>query len=216
MEKIVDELVDMLYAVDDPIRGFKKNTYAGMFEKFESIHEETIEKLEQQILAGADRTTVIAEISEAFVREIEAGLNEITKKRFRENKLLDYNMSFVTYFFPAIVDKNKETGEEFCEQVIRDWKAHFPATNLKLATFEQINSGFKQRFCYITTAVCESLGKPDDCYELNLLRDYRDSYLMKQEDGEALVQRYYDIAPTIVKYLLWDMEHIPSSLYPVH
>ena len=24
MEKIVDELVDMLYAVDDPIRGFKK------------------------------------------------------------------------------------------------------------------------------------------------------------------------------------------------
>lgn len=51
---------------------------------------------------------------------------------------------------------------------------------------------------YITTAACESQGKADDCYELELLRSYRDEYLMNTEDGEALVKEYYNIAPTIV------------------
>lgn len=53
--------------------------------------------------------------------------------------------------------------------------------------------------CYITTAVCESLGKPDDCYELELLRDYRDDYLLGKGAGTDIVQQYYNVAPTIVK-----------------
>lgn len=52
--------------------------------------------------------------------------------------------------------------------------------------------------CYITTAVCEELGKPDDCYELTMFRGFRDNYLRHQPDGEALIQRYYDTAPAIV------------------
>ena len=54
-------------------------------------------------------------------------------------------------------------------------------------------------FCYITTAVCESLNKPDDCYELTTLRKYRDEYLLSTESGREIVEEYYNIAPTIVK-----------------
>lgn len=52
--------------------------------------------------------------------------------------------------------------------------------------------------CYITTAVCNSFGKADDCYELTLFRNFRDSYLLKQPDGKQLVEEYYVKAPKIV------------------
>lgn len=53
--------------------------------------------------------------------------------------------------------------------------------------------------CFITTAVCEELNKPDDCYELQTLRNFRDNWLKKQAYGEALINEYYAIAPEIVK-----------------
>jgi predicted GTPase len=62
-----------------------------------------------------------------------------------------------------------------------------------------IIGGVKHVFgCFITTATCMSLGKPDDCYELAAFRDFRDNWLVKQPDGEQLVAGYYDIAPGIV------------------
>ena len=56
-----------------------------------------------------------------------------------------------------------------------------------------------KRHCYITTAVCGSLHKPDDCYELTLFRAFRDGWLQAQPDGDALIAEYYEIAPSIVQ-----------------
>lgn len=44
--------------------------------------------------------------------------------------------------------------------------------------------------CYITTAVCEFYGKPDDCYELTEFRKFRDEWLALQPDGELLIKNY--------------------------
>jgi serine/threonine protein kinase len=55
--------------------------------------------------------------------------------------------------------------------------------------------------CFITTAVCEYLNKPDDCYELTILRGFRDNWLAAQPSGEALIKEYYKIAPIIVTAL---------------
>lgn len=52
--------------------------------------------------------------------------------------------------------------------------------------------------CFITSAVCDSFGKSDDCYELIMFRQFRDTWLRSQEDGESLIKEYYDIAPLIV------------------
>jgi predicted GTPase len=52
--------------------------------------------------------------------------------------------------------------------------------------------------CFITTATCKVLGKPDGCYELNAFRGFRDNWLVKQPGGNALVSEYYEIAPEIV------------------
>lgn len=55
--------------------------------------------------------------------------------------------------------------------------------------------------CYITTATCEEYGKPDDCYELTVFREFRDNWLQYQKDGKELIQRYYDTAPEIVELI---------------
>ena len=65
--------------------------------------------------------------------------------------------------------------------------------------------------CYITTAVCRKDNKEDDCYELNMFRDFRDNWLMYQKDGNALIERYYKIAPQIVKNI--DLKNDSSLIY---
>jgi tetratricopeptide (TPR) repeat protein len=56
----------------------------------------------------------------------------------------------------------------------------------------------KKSDCFITTAVCDSFSKPDDCYELTQFRNFRDNWLLAQPDGKQIVERYYRIAPSIV------------------
>lgn len=52
--------------------------------------------------------------------------------------------------------------------------------------------------CFITTACCEYKGFPDDCKELQTLRQFRDTYLKEQDYGMELIQLYYADAPKIV------------------
>ena len=56
----------------------------------------------------------------------------------------------------------------------------------------------KKSGCFITTATCLTLGKEDNCYELNAFRQFRDYWLLQQNDGQALIDEYYQLAPQIV------------------
>jgi hypothetical protein len=58
--------------------------------------------------------------------------------------------------------------------------------------------GWKKKGCFITTAVCGSFGKADDCRELMAFRAFRDGWLAQQPDGHALIDEYYRTAPGIV------------------
>lgn len=53
--------------------------------------------------------------------------------------------------------------------------------------------------CYITTATCLTLGKPDNCLELKMIRIFRDNWLSHQKGGNKIISEYYVVAPTIVK-----------------
>lgn len=55
--------------------------------------------------------------------------------------------------------------------------------------------------CYLTSACVYAKGLPDDCYELETLRSYRDNWLSKQEEGSVLIKKYYEIAPRIVSII---------------
>jgi hypothetical protein len=53
--------------------------------------------------------------------------------------------------------------------------------------------------CFITTAVCEASGLPDNCDELETLRWFRDNVMSQDEAMSADVAEYYEIAPKIVE-----------------
>ncbi len=74
--------------------------------------------------------------------------------------------------------KAAQNGSEQAQSVVQSWEN---------------SSG-----CFITTAVCESFGKPDDCYELTAFRNFRDNWLANESDGKSLIAEYYSIAPKIV------------------
>lgn len=51
--------------------------------------------------------------------------------------------------------------------------------------------------CFITSAVCKTFGKPDDCQELMAFRHFRDTYMANNHGLNHEVQKYYEIAPAI-------------------
>lgn len=53
--------------------------------------------------------------------------------------------------------------------------------------------------CFLTSACTEAKGLADDCYELTMLRAFRDEYLVKQKSGKAEIAHYYITAPKIVE-----------------
>lgn len=55
--------------------------------------------------------------------------------------------------------------------------------------------------CYITTAVTKATGGPDDAYELETLRKYRDEFMKATPAGKELIQNYYEVAPKVVAKL---------------
>lgn len=59
----------------------------------------------------------------------------------------------------------------------------------------------KRNWCYITTAYTKYLGKDDDCYELNLLRSFRDNYVASLPAGLKIISEYYELAPQILTAL---------------
>ncbi len=53
--------------------------------------------------------------------------------------------------------------------------------------------------CYLTTACVNARGLPDNCLELNVLRNFRDRILLQNPTGRGAVKEYYKIAPEIVQ-----------------
>ncbi len=210
VKKAKEQFAQLLFSIQDPLKHFKKNAYEESFRGYQKEHEETFLLFEDAYLAAEDRAGLLRELAEAFVTQVEEAQAQKSRRK-QEEAMTSFNMSLVIYVNPALLDSCPSSGKPLAQELLAVWKEHFPKTNLKLSDFASIQGGFKRRFCYITTAVCESLGKPDDCYELNLLREYRDQYLLTQPGGEALVQEYYDIAPTIVKRIEREAEH--SRIY---
>ena len=115
--------------------------------------------------------------------------------------MMDMNLVMAVYVFPMILKYKGKSSQPLVDEIMAQWKKAFPRSNIQPAEYEYIEKGFHKKFCYITTAVCQTFGKPDDCYELTLLRNYRDHYLAELPEGEEIIKAYYDVAPTIVKHI---------------
>ncbi len=52
--------------------------------------------------------------------------------------------------------------------------------------------------CFLTTATVHAIGLADDCWELSVLRRFRDDWLAHQPFGQTMIADYYRLAPAIV------------------
>lgn len=52
--------------------------------------------------------------------------------------------------------------------------------------------------CFLSTACIEAMGLPDNCFELELLRWFRDTYVLRLPHGDTEVTAYYTLAPNLV------------------
>lgn len=182
----------------DSLDNFKRTTYPAVFTDYFEKHRGTFEAIEKVYLLEDKNEEVLSSLSASITKHVQEELMQLKRKRDAEKSLIDYTCSVVAYLNPALLKYSGAFSSLMVDHIILSWKEAFPKSNLKRATFDEINSGFRNKLCYITTAVCETFGKSDDCYELQTLRNYRDTYLTAQTDGADIIREYYDIAPTIV------------------
>ncbi|MDD2487667.1 MAG: hypothetical protein PHS92_04850 [Candidatus Gracilibacteria bacterium] len=83
-------------------------------------------------------------------------------------------------------DFKKGSGKEEVTYVFRDGDWHYDGT------------GPSSGGCFVTTAVCEILGKADDCDELQTLRHLRDHYVLNLPEGKTLFEDYRVLSEGII------------------
>ncbi len=182
------------------IQAFQRSAYTEGFKKFYMKLIPSMDAIERLYLSVGEPETMIDNMAQAFTQTA-SELYEATPKRKREVFYIDLSLCVASFLLPSILKYKGESSEKLVEYLLKRWKEAFPKSNIKAATYEEIEKGFHRKWCYITTAACQFRGMDDDCEELNMLRTYRDSYMMNKPDGEKLIREYYDVAPSIVKHI---------------
>ena len=86
-----------------------------------------------------------------------------------------------------------------CKEMTKEWLQKADNLGHPKAGAALYKHEHESDLCFITTAVCDSFGKADDCYELTAFRNFRDKWLALQADGKNLIAEYYEVAPKIVE-----------------
>lgn len=180
--------------------GFTRKRYAERFRDYYMSMLPSMDAIENLYGKVVEKDTMLSNMAQALTGSAKQILEQ-APKRDREKININLSLSMAGYVFPALYKYQGESSEELVKAVAKAWKEAFPKSNLTPAKYEDIEAGFHKKFCFITTACCRRQNKPDDCYELTLLRKYRDTYLASLPNGQDMIAVYYDIAPSIVKHI---------------
>jgi len=170
-----------------------RDVFFEAFETYEAGCAPVIQELARGV-APEQQTQLLERAAAAMLDELEAGWQ---KKGDMEGE----KIVLAIFFVPMVRKQQLPISEEFVTILQKQWVERYPKSPFYLGDYESISGGFRKKFlglCFITTAVCEEAGKPDDCAELTAFRAFRDGYLKSCPDGPALIEEYYDIAPGIV------------------
>lgn len=200
MDNIKEQLIslydEMFEKLDKFNKGSYNNIFLSAFRKYEDLLDHISDLLEDT--PKEERKTVVEELARILPVHVKDLLSQLTEKQTKSIEM-NYNMNMVVYVLPVLTYSHDNYCEKVARRTVEIWnEMKVTSLNLGYSTYESIAGGFKKKLCYITTAVCEYQNKSDDCYELTTLRNYRDSYLMRTDLGRAIVDEYYNIAPTLV------------------
>ncbi len=211
MDSIKEKLPQLLLENMQLMKEFRANSYKEAFLNLLESYKPLFQHMEEVYRTTEDKKSFINEIAEDFVSKVkihhDASLGKLNKK----TAILDYNMVMSSFVIPCILEFRGEISEVLADALLDAWNQTFTNYKLRKGNFADIDGSFKRKLCFITTAVCENLGKPDDCYELSTLRTFRDSYMMQHISGKELVKEYYEIAPELVMRI--DQYKMADAIY---
>lgn len=207
METQVEKLY---YNINHYNDSFKRLRYETAFEEYLYANRKSLQELRDDMDTYESPAKAISEMSIKFVHKVAELFSDKKGKPSQETQF-SLNMFTTSYVLPAMLSMDSSLLKDLAEEICTCWRKTFKRSNISCTTFQQINEGFKSKPCYITTAICQSQGKADDCYELQLLRSYRDGYLSNVPKGKELIKEYYSMAPSIVKAI--DMEPDCHDIY---
>ena len=216
LETVKRELVDFFEEMLAYRPYFKRKLYADTFMKCYEEHRELL----------ADITALCSQAEDGEDRDRGAGGRDhrITPtarskpsagRAGGEGRMVDYNMAMVTFVMPVLGYGGSKITSRMIDQMVEKWNQPPMTMQIQRSDFESLKNGFRSHLCYITTAVCKSRGRGDDCRELCMLRQYRDDVLASTPEGRRLVEEYYDVAPTIVSRInrQKDADEIYEEIY---
>ncbi len=192
-----------LHAVVDypqSLENLSKPLFFPYYERYCDECRAPFEALQRWVMAKND--TGAEQAALCLMEQLEAWFRQQKGWRFpgRRGEIRDrVKFTIAIFMVPMIYQCAPVIAEAFCTTLRTRWIELHPESPFELVTYEALTEGFsKRRFCFITTAVCESRGLPDDCPMLTEFRRFRDGFLSETSDGRALIREYYDTAPGIV------------------
>ena len=186
-------------------RKILRDEFAAAFEAYEQGTTPIFEQLDCAVRAQEERrAALLDEAAETMLNDLEAAWQSDPKWKSKSGRTAvrdDDKVILAIFFVPALRKQALSVSEELSTRIHEKWMVRHPDSPFYLGDYETLVGGFRKKFlglCFITTAVCEAQGLPDDCAELTAFRAFRDGYLRACPDGEALISEYYNIAPGIV------------------
>lgn len=201
-EVLSRELAGCILNYPGVFRHMTRKAFGPHFDSYRTACEPVLSRVESAMtLPGA---------AEAIAR---ATLDTVAAACPSAAKLDEAKFTLCLLLVPALRMHCGKSAEPLCQELHSQWLRRWPKSTFQLVTYADIDAGFqRKKLCYITTAVCETLGKPDDCAELTAFRAFRDGYLAARPEGERLISTYYDWAPGIVTAI--GCTDDPAAVYP--
>lgn len=200
--ELSEALPKMVTNYKDYYQKLDKKSFPAAFETYEKDNGETLDRLDvcarlhPQGMDAAMRE-ICADMMDTLEKYMQAD-KRWAKKMKRSELIFEIKVVLAIFLTPLVRKRKLESSEAFRTQLNQQWMERLPKEKWTPGDYEVMMSGFKRRkFCFITTATCAAEGKPDDCAELTAFRAFRDGWLT-EHGGEALIERYYEVAPSIV------------------
>ena len=197
-------LIDAVTQHENYFKYFNRKDYEEHFFQFKRDISPVFAAMERYTQAVSDqREQVLTDFVCRFLDDREAYHRQSKAWPWKKSTLLfESKLILALYLVPAVLDLKLSVSEDFVRLLREENERRYPDGDFVPATFEEISTGFTGRkLCFITTAVCEFEGKPDDCAELQCFRGFRDGWLSGTAEGKALIEEYYAIAPSIVRMI---------------
>ena len=196
-------LLDCVRDFPNAFKQFNRKQYEESFRTHREAIRPAYEAMDRYVCAQPyRREELLIAFADSFVAQWDDYHREHPKartKHARDRLAFSDKLTLAWYTVPAIRDLGLSVSEDYVRILHERYNAKYPDNSFEPGTYAEISGGFRKHgFCFVTTAVCEAEGKPDNCPELNAFRAFRDGWLSETASGRKLIADYYELAPAIV------------------